>query len=68
MKLYSEKFFIKYLLENNGLCIGIDMKTRSYLFLITQRGIMLKKRPAGDKIVENLNYEVIKVSDYLRKM
>ncbi len=66
MKFYSEKFFIKYLIENNGICLGIDMKNNSYLFLVTKSGFMLKKRPAGDKIVENLNYDVGRVSLFLR--
>lgn len=66
MKFYSEKFFIKYLIENNGICLGIDMKNNSYLFLVTKSGFMLKKRPAGDKIVENLNYDVGRVTLFLR--
>ncbi len=66
MKFYSEKFFIKYLIENSGICLGIDMKNNSYLFLVTKSGFMLKKRPAGDKIVENLNYDVGRVSLFLR--
>ena len=68
MKFYSEKFFIKYLIENSGICLGIDMKNKSYLFLATKNGVMLKKRPAGDKIVENLNYDVGRVSLFLRNM
>lgn len=68
MKFYSEKFFIKYLIENRGICLGIDMKKKSYLFLVTKNGFILKERPAGDKIVENLNYEVEKVSQYLKNM
>ncbi len=68
MKFYSEKFFIKYLIENSGICLGIDMKNKSYLFLATKNGFMLKKRPAGDKIVENLNYDVGRVSLFLRNM
>ncbi|MCL4348437.1 MAG: hypothetical protein M1159_04995 [Candidatus Thermoplasmatota archaeon] len=68
MKFYSEKFFIKYLIENNGICLGIDMKNNSYLFLVTKSGFMLKKRPAGDKIVENLNYDVGRVTLFLRNM
>jgi hypothetical protein len=66
MKFYSEKFFLKYLIENSGICLGIDMKNNSYLFLVTKSGFMLKKRPAGDKIVENLNYDVGRVSLFLR--
>ena len=66
MKFYSERFFIKYLIENSGICLGIDMKNNSYLFLVTKSGFMLKKRPAGDKIVENLNYDVGRVSLFLR--
>ena len=68
MKFYSERFFIKYLIENSGICLGIDMKNNSYLFLVTKNGFMVKKRPAGDKIVENLNYDVGRVSLFLRNM
>ena len=51
-----------------GICLGIDMNNKSYLFLATKNGFMLKKRPAGDKIVENLNYDVGRVSLFLRNM
>jgi hypothetical protein len=58
MKLYSERLFLKYLVSNHGICFGIDMKRSSYLFLVSQRGVILQRRPVGDKVVENLNYEI----------
>jgi hypothetical protein len=58
VKIYSERLFLKYLFSNHGVCFGIDMKRSSYLFLVSQRGVMLRRRPVGDKVVENLNYEI----------
>ena len=58
MKIYSERLFLKYLFSDHGLCLGVDMKERSYLFLISRRGVVLQRRPVGDKVVENLDYEI----------
>lgn len=58
LKLYSERLFLKWLISNFGICFGIDMKRSSYLFLISKRGILLRRRPVGDKVVENLDYEI----------
>ncbi|MCL6090979.1 MAG: hypothetical protein M1393_08080 [Candidatus Thermoplasmatota archaeon] len=58
MKIYSERFLIKYLFSNFGLCLGVDTKKTSFLFLISKAGIIMRRRPVGDKIVENLNYEI----------
>ncbi|MCI4316911.1 MAG: hypothetical protein L3J96_00090 [Thermoplasmata archaeon] len=58
MKIYSERLFLKYLFSNHGVCFGIDMQRNSYLFLVSQRGVILRRRPVGDKVVENLNYEI----------
>lgn len=58
MKLYSERLFLKYLFSDHGVCFGIDMKDRSYLFLVSRAGLILQRRPVGDKVVENLDYEI----------
>jgi hypothetical protein len=58
MKVYSERLFLKYLVSNHGVCFGIDMKRSSYLFLVSKRGLILQRRPVGDKVVENLDYEI----------
>jgi hypothetical protein len=58
MKVYSERLFLKYLFSNHGICFGVDMKERSYLFLVSKRGVVLQRRPVGDKVVENLDYEI----------
>jgi hypothetical protein len=58
MKVYSERLFLKYLFSNHGVCFGVDMKQRSYLFLVSKRGVILQRRPVGDKVVENLDYEI----------
>lgn len=58
MKIYSERLFLKYLFSNHGLCFGVDLKSRSYLFLVSKRGVVLERRPVGDKVVENLDYEI----------
>ena len=58
MKIYSERLFLKYLVSDHGLCFGIDMKHCSYLFLLSKGGLVLQRRPVGDKVVENLDYEI----------
>jgi hypothetical protein len=66
MKIYSERLFLKYLLSNHGFCFGVDMKDRSYLFLGSRSGIILQRRPVGDKVVENLDYEIPEIVAALR--
>jgi hypothetical protein len=58
VKIYSERLFLKYLFSDHGFCFGIDMKDRSYLFLGSRSGLILQRRPVGDKVVENLDYEI----------
>ncbi|MGI0129668.1 MAG: hypothetical protein ACREDE_04430 [Thermoplasmata archaeon] len=58
MKIYSERLFLKYLVSDHGLCLGVDLKDRSYLFLLSRAGPVLQRRPVGDKVVENLDYEI----------
>lgn len=58
MKIYSEYWPLKYLVSDHGLCLGIDTKRCSYLFLVHHGGILLRRRPVGDKVVENLDYEI----------
>lgn len=58
MKIYSERLFLKYLVSGHGVCLGVDMRDRSYLFLVSKRGVVLQRRPVGDKVVENLDYEI----------
>lgn len=61
LKIYSERFPLKYLFSDRGICLGVDTKRCSYLFLLCKQGILMKKRVVGDKIVETLNYEVDKI-------
>jgi len=58
VKIYSERLFLKYLFSNHGVCFGVDLVDRSYLFLVSKRGVVLQRRPVGDKVVENLDYEI----------
>jgi len=58
VKLYSERFPIKYLLSEKGICLGVDTKRRSFLFIVCVLGLMFRQRNVGDKVVENLNYEI----------
>jgi hypothetical protein len=58
MKIYSERLFLKYLFSDHGICFGVDMKDRSYLLLVSSSGLILQRRPVGDKVVENLDYEI----------
>jgi hypothetical protein len=61
VKIYSERFFLKYLFSDHGICLGVDMKGRSYLFLICTRGIIFRRRNAGDRVVEDLDYEIDRI-------
>lgn len=65
MKIYSERLFLKYLLSDHGLCFGVDMKDRSYLLLFSSRGVTFQRRPVGDKVVENLDYEIPRILEAL---
>jgi hypothetical protein len=58
MKIYSERFAIKYLFSCSGICLGVDTKRCSYLFIASRLGVLFQRRPVGDKVVENLNYEI----------
>jgi hypothetical protein len=66
MKIYSERLFLKYLFSDHGFCFGVDMKDRSYLFLGSKEGLILQRRPVGDKVVENLDYEIPEIVAALR--
>ncbi|MBX8631110.1 MAG: hypothetical protein KIY12_03780 [Thermoplasmata archaeon] len=65
IKLYSERFAIKYLFSSKGVCLGIDTKKASFLFLVSRQGILLRKRPVGDRIVENMDYEIDRIHEGL---
>lgn len=65
LKIYSEMLPIKYLLSENGVCLGVDTKKCSFLFIASRRGLMFRKRPVGDKIVENLDYNIPQIEDAL---
>lgn len=58
MKVYSEALPLKYLFSNHGVCFGIDLVRCSYLFLVSRSGIVFLKRPVGDTVVEDLDYEI----------
>jgi hypothetical protein len=66
VKLYSERLFLKWLVSNHGICFGVDLKHRSYLLLASSRGLIFQRRPVGDKVVENLDYEIPAIVDALR--
>lgn len=61
MKIYSERFPIKYLFSEKGICLGVDTKKRSFLFILSSLGIMFRRRPVGDKVVESLDYEIDRI-------
>jgi len=61
LKIYSERFFLKYLFSDRGICLGVDLKDRSYLFLICTMGIVFSRRNRGDRVVEDLDYEIDRI-------
>ena len=58
MKILSERLPIKYLLSDHGVCLGIDTVRCSFLFLLYRGGIVLRRRPVGDRVVEDLDYHI----------
>lgn len=58
MKLHSERLFLKYLVSDHGACFGADVNGASYLLLISSRGLVWQRRPAGDRVVEDLDFEI----------
>lgn len=66
MKILSERLFLKYLVSNHGVCFGVDMKRASYLLLVSRQGLILRRRPVGDTIVEDLDYEIPAIVRALR--
>jgi hypothetical protein len=65
MKIWSERWAIKYLVSDHGICLGVDMSDRSYLFLMSKRGLVMERRPWGDKVVENLDFEIPAIAEAL---
>ena len=63
LKIYSELFPVKYLFSNQGICLGADTKRRSFLFIVSKKGILFRKRPVGDKVVEDHGYEIDRIYD-----
>jgi hypothetical protein len=66
VRIYSERWPIKYLVSNHGVCLGLDTKTRSFLFLAHRNGVLLRQRPVGDTVVEDLDYEIPAIVRALR--
>jgi hypothetical protein len=66
VQIYSERWPIKYLLSNHGVCLGLDTKRRSILFLAHRGGVILRTRPVGDTVVEDLDYEIPEIVRALR--
>lgn len=58
MKIYSERLPLKYLFSDSGICLGIDTKKASFLFLISSLGVIFRRRPVGDRVVEDNNYNI----------
>ncbi|HKN06135.1 MAG TPA: hypothetical protein VJ021_00830 [Thermoplasmata archaeon] len=67
MKILSERLPIKYLFSDHGVCLGIDTVRCSFLFLLHRGGIVLQRRPVGDRIVEDLDYYIPDIAIALRK-
>jgi len=67
LKIYSERLPLKYLFSDKGICLGVDMKRCSYLFLLSKRGAMLLRRPVGDRVVEENGYDIPSILNALKK-
>lgn len=66
LMIYSERLPIKYLLSQHGFCLGIDTQRCSYLFLVHRGGVMLRRRPVGDRVVEDLEYQIPAIVEAIR--
>jgi len=66
MKIVSERLPIKYLLSDHGLCLGVDTVRCSFLFLLHRGGVLFQRRPVGDRVVEDLQYEIPDIVTALR--
>jgi hypothetical protein len=66
IRIYSEAWPIKYLLSNQGVCLGLDTKRRSFLLLADRDGLMFRQRPVGDTVVEDLDYNIPEIARALR--
>ena len=66
IQIYSERWPIKYLLSNHGLCLGLDTKRRSILILAHRGGVILRWRPVGDTVVEDVGYDIPEIVRVLR--
>jgi hypothetical protein len=64
--IYSERLPLKYLLSNQGICLGIDSRSRSILFLLSRDGLFLRFRPVGDTVVEDLDYDLPRIVQALK--
>ena len=67
MKILSERLPIKYLLSDHGVCLGVDTVRCSFLFLLHRGGIVLQRRPVGDRVVEDLDYHIPDIAIALRE-
>lgn len=67
MKIVSERLPIKYLFSDYGICLGVDTVRCSFLFLLHRGGIVLQRRPVGDRVVEDLDYHIPLIANALRK-
>ncbi len=66
VRVYSERWPIKYLVSNHGICLGVDTKRRSFLFLAHRGGLVIRQRPVGDTVVERLDYDIPRIVQALR--
>lgn len=57
----SERRTIKVLVEPEGAVVGITMKTYSYLFIVSQRFVGLKKIRTRDQVVARAGYSAPRV-------
>ena len=67
MKIVSERLPIKYLFSDHGICLGIDTVRCSFLFLLYRGGLVLRRRPVGDRVVEDLDYHIPDIVIALRQ-
>lgn len=57
----SERRTIKVLVEPEGAVVAITMKTYSYLFILSQRFVGLKKIRTQDRVVARAGYSTPRV-------
>jgi hypothetical protein len=66
MKYVSTRWFIKSLISNQGACFGVEFDGRAYMLLVARGIVFVGRRPLGDRLVEETDFDIGRIADSLR--